>query len=54
MAKVETEFATLLTSMMLSPTAQDEIIQHMWPLEWLGGESGHTACVMELLRELIP
>ncbi|KIM80231.1 hypothetical protein PILCRDRAFT_9777 [Piloderma croceum F 1598] len=41
-AKIETEFATLLTTMMPSPTAQDETIQHMRPLERLGGESGHT------------
>ncbi|KIM86830.1 hypothetical protein PILCRDRAFT_4708 [Piloderma croceum F 1598] len=43
MAKIETEFATLLTSTMPSPTAQDETIQHMRPLERLGSESGHTA-----------
>jgi hypothetical protein len=40
-AKVETEFATLLTTTMPSPTIQDEMIQRMRPLERLGG--GHTA-----------
>ena len=42
-ANVETAFATLLSITMPSPTAQDEAIQHMRPLERLGGESGHTA-----------
>ena len=42
-AKVETAFATLLSTTMPSPTAQDETIQHMRPLERLGGESGHTS-----------
>ncbi len=42
-AKVKTEFATLLAVTMPSPTAQDEMIQHMRPLERLGRESGHTA-----------
>jgi hypothetical protein len=40
-AQVETEFATLLTTTMPSPTIQDETIQRMRPLERLGG--GHTA-----------
>jgi hypothetical protein len=40
-AQVETEFATLLTTTMPSPTVQDETIQRMRPLERLGG--GHTA-----------
>ena len=42
-AKVQTEFATLLAITMPSPTAQDEMIQHMRPLERLGRESGHNA-----------
>ena len=42
-AKVETEFATLLAITIPSPTTQDEMIQHMRPLERLGRESGHTA-----------
>ncbi|KAF8806748.1 hypothetical protein BYT27DRAFT_7223930 [Phlegmacium glaucopus] len=42
-AKVEREFATLLATTMPSPTAQDEMIQHMRPLERLGRKSGHTA-----------
>ena len=39
---IETEFATLLSTMMPSSTPQDNTIQHMWPLEWLGGGSGHN------------
>ena len=42
-AKVKTEFATLLAITMPSPTAQDEMTQHMRPLERLGRESDHTA-----------
>jgi hypothetical protein len=42
-AKVEKEFESLLTTTMPSPTAQDKTIQHMRPLERLGGGSGHTA-----------
>ncbi len=40
-AQVETEFATLLTATMPSPTVQDESIKRMRPLEWLSGS--HTA-----------
>lgn len=42
-AKIETEFATLLSTTMPSPTPQDDAIQHMRPLERLGGGSGHNA-----------
>lgn len=42
-AKIETEFATLLGTTMPSPTPQDDAIQHMRPLERLGGGSGHNA-----------
>ena len=37
-AKIETEFATLLSTTMPSPTPQDDAIQHMRPLERLGGD----------------
>lgn len=40
-AQVKTEFATLLTTTMPSPTIQDESIKHMRPLERLSGS--HTA-----------
>ena len=40
-AQVETEFATLLTTTMPSPTVQDESIKRMRPLERLSGS--HTA-----------
>jgi len=42
-ANIETEFATLLSTTMPSPTPQDDTIQHMRPLERLGGGSGHNA-----------
>ena len=42
-AKIETAFATLLSTTMPSPTAQDEAMKRMRPLERLGGESGHSA-----------
>ena len=42
-ANIETEFATLLSTTMPSPTPQDDAIQHMRPLERLGGGSGHNA-----------
>ena len=42
-ANIETEFATLLSTMMPSPTPQDDAIQHMRPLERLGGGSGYNA-----------
>jgi hypothetical protein len=41
-AQVEKEFETLPTTTIISPTAQDEAIQHMRHLERLGGGSGHT------------
>jgi len=42
-ANIETEFATLLSTTMPSPTPQDDAIQHMRPLERLGGGSSHNA-----------
>ena len=42
-AKIETEFATLLSTTTPSPTPQDDAIQHMRPLEWPAGGSGHNA-----------
>ena len=50
-ANVKTQFATLLAIMMPSPTAQDEMIQHMRPLERLGRESGHTAWMSRYVVE---
>ena len=43
-ARVEKEFETLLTTTMPSPTTQDEAIQHMRPLERLGGEFTAWMC----------
>jgi len=42
-AKLNEQFATLLSLTMPPPTAQDIAIQHMMPLERLGKTSGHTA-----------
>ena len=43
MAKIETEFETLLSTTKPPPTPQDIAIQHMRPLEQLGEGSGHNA-----------
>ena len=48
-AKVETEFASLLATTMPSPTDQDETIQHMRLLRWLGSKSGHSAWMTRYL-----
>jgi hypothetical protein len=42
-ANIAKEFATLLSTTMPSPTPQDDALQHMRPLERLGGRSGHNA-----------
>jgi len=41
-ADIAEEFATLLHITMSSPTPQEQALQHMRPLERLGGSSSHT------------
>lgn len=53
-ARIEKEFARLLSVIMPAPSNQDRTIQHMRPLERLGVDSGHTAWMVKYVTDVDP